>query len=79
MWTEYGTEWVSIDGLKGSEALQAQALRNASTFTIKMLYRDDVRAEDRIVEGATAYNIKSILPSNDNAELWLTAETGLNV
>ena len=78
-WVEYGTEWVEISGLKGGEALQAQALRGQATYVIKGLYRDDVSEADRIVEGAKIYNIKSVYdPTGKRAEIWLTAETGLN-
>jgi SPP1 family predicted phage head-tail adaptor len=40
--------WVSIDSQASREFLQAGALQNAETHTVRGLYRSDVRIKDRL-------------------------------
>jgi SPP1 family predicted phage head-tail adaptor len=48
-WTDVSPKWwVSIESLSTREFLQAGALQNTGTHTVRGLYRSDVRIKDRL-------------------------------
>lgn len=49
--------WAAVEPLSGREWIEANQLQSGVTIRIRIRYRDDIRAEMRVVEGTHTYHI----------------------
>jgi len=78
-WADVATVWADIRFLKGIEVARSAAPVSVATCSIRIRFRAGMTAGMRIVEGATHYNIKAILPDATGARyLDCVCETGAN-
>lgn len=76
-WVDVGQVWASVEGINGREFIQSSAEQAATTWRITVRHRD-VNPAWRIVFEGRYFNIKAILPNNDQSTLVLMCETGVN-
>lgn len=63
-WTVIGTDWASIDSVRGREFFAAQAVQAETIYRIAMRYRGDLAADMRIKSDGVTYEIQAVLPDN---------------
>lgn len=72
---DVATIWAAIEPLEGSERLRAMQVSASLSHRIRIRYRDDVTAKNRIVYGARIFNITAVIDPNErHEELHLLAE-----
>jgi len=76
-WVDVASVWASVEGINGREFVAAAAEQAAVTWRITVRYRD-ILPTWRIVFDGRYFNIKAILPNNDQTQLTLMCETGAN-
>lgn len=76
-WVDVASVWASIEGINGREFVAAAAEQATVTWRIAIRYRD-VLPTWRIVFDGRNFNIKAILPNNDQSQLVMMCETGAN-
>lgn len=77
-WTDVATVYASIDPLKGSQLLAAQAFGNETKAKIIIRYRPGITADMRVVFGAKIYDIHEIInPGECNVEIHMICSEGL--
>lgn len=73
--TGSGKVWASIRNLSGVEAIKAGAEASVVQSSIRIRYRTDVTSAMRVVHGTTTYQIKAVLPNEQERDrLDLTCE-----
>jgi len=76
-WVDVASVWASVEGINGREFVAAAAEQSTVTWRMTMRYRD-VLPSWRIVFEGRYFNIKAILPNNDQSQLVLMCESGAN-
>jgi SPP1 family predicted phage head-tail adaptor len=61
-WADVAEDWADVRFLRGIEAVKAGASVSVADCSIRVRYRAGVTAGMRYVEGATVYDIQSVLP-----------------
>lgn len=61
-WAPVCTVWASIKNLSGLGAIKADAAVSTVKTSIRIRWREDVKAGMRVVHGATVYRIEAVLP-----------------
>lgn len=69
VWTTVRREWASIDQISGREYFNASAERATITNRIRVPRAAGVRARDRVLYGATVYDVKSVIVDGLDLEL----------
>lgn len=78
-WAKVTDTWASIRYPSGSQILKADAPISVVRALITIRYRDDVRADMRIVKGSKVFDIRAALPDETDARyLNLDCEVGAN-
>lgn len=80
VWTEFASVLADIRPLRGREFLSAQQINSEIDTEIELRYLEGVTARDRVVHGATVYNIKSppVVTRQIKHQMILMCGTGLN-
>ena len=60
-WAPLATVWAAVEPLVGREYITAQAMQSEVTARIRMRWRPGVTSQDRVMHGATAYGIESVI------------------
>lgn len=76
-WVNVTLLWAKVEGIQGREFIQSSAEQAATTWRITTRY---IRIEPamRLKSGDTIFNIKAVLPNNNQFQLVLMCETGVN-
>jgi SPP1 family predicted phage head-tail adaptor len=61
-WVEFGKAWANVRTMRGMEMLKAGAMQPRVSASVRMRYREDITSSMRIVDGATVYDVKAVLP-----------------
>lgn len=61
-WSVLATLWADIKHLSGLQAIRGGAEASVVKASIRIRWRADVAAGDRIVWGSTAYLVEAVLP-----------------
>lgn len=77
-WTTVNTYWVSIEPLKGTEALGAAQMQSQVTGKMKFLYPADVTAADRVTYEGKTYNVEAVFQSVQHREITAMVSEGIN-
>jgi SPP1 family predicted phage head-tail adaptor len=73
------TVWADVRYLNGRQYLTSNAEANAATASVRVRYRADLRANMRLVFGATVFDIVAVLPDEEGRDhLDLACATGAN-
>lgn len=67
-WTEVCRPWANIKHPSGIEAVRADAQASIVKASIRIRYRQGIRAGMRVVHGTTVYSIKVVLPDEVHRE-----------
>jgi SPP1 family predicted phage head-tail adaptor len=60
-WTNFATRWASIEPISGREYFSAQQVNAEITHRVKMRHLEGLESTMRILYGARAFEIKSIM------------------
>lgn len=60
-WVDVASVWASIADISGREYVAAAAVRNEAQTKITIRHRADIAPAMRVMHGAIAYNIESVL------------------
>lgn len=71
-WEDVAEVWAAVEPLSAREFIAAQAMLSKVIARITIRYRDDVRADMRIVHGGDIYNIEGVLLDNDSGREYIT-------
>lgn len=71
-WEDVAEVWAAVEPLSAREFIAAQATLSKVVARITIRYRDDVRADMRIVHGGDIYNIEGVLLDNDSGREYIT-------
>lgn len=73
-WTTWATVWANVTATGGGEIVKDDAPQASTTYTVRMRYRDDVTAEDRLVRRGKTLEIVSVIdPDGRRRELLIQA------
>lgn len=61
-WVDVATVWADIRHQSGLETLKGGAETSVVRASIRIRYREGITGGMRVLHGATAYNIKAVLP-----------------
>ncbi len=64
------TVWGRIESLRGRERMHAMQLEDRVTHRVRIRYRDDVTAQQRLVIGSRVFNIRAVI-DRDGRRRWL--------
>lgn len=67
-WTNLATVWADIRNLSGSESIKADADSSIVKSSIRIRRRTDVTAAMRVQFGSINYEIKAVLPDEQNKD-----------
>lgn len=67
-WATLATVWASILHPSGSESIRADRDVSITRASIRILRRTDVTPAMRVLHGATVYEIKAVLPDEQDRE-----------
>ena len=67
-WTEVCRPWANIKHPSGIEAVRANAEASIVKASIRIRYRQGIRAGMRVVHGTTVYSIRAVLPDEVRRE-----------
>lgn len=67
-WTALATVWANIRYLNGLETIKADAQTSVVKASIRIRRRTDITAAMRVVFGATTFEIKAVLPDEQDRE-----------
>ena len=67
-WEPLATVWASVRYLSGAETIKAGAQVSTTQASIRIRRRTDVTAAMRVVLGSTVFQIKSVLPDEQERE-----------
>lgn len=74
-WTEFAAVWAGVESLQGREFFSAQAEQGEISARIRMRFRPDVRAADRVVVGsgsrARPFDVEAVIADERERELQL--------
>lgn len=74
-WTELAGVWANVRYQSGVEAMKADASVSTAKASIRIRRRTDVTAAMRVVYGSTTFEIKAVLPDEqDRAYAFLVCE-----
>lgn len=59
-WSTYATVWAQVKQLGGAEVVRSQKTTATERLDITIRYRDDLRANDRVLHDGKVYNIAAI-------------------
>lgn len=65
-WSDLATVWANVKTLTGSEAIKGGAETSTAKASIRIRRRTDVTAAMRVLYGTTAYQIKAVLPNEED-------------
>lgn len=65
-WSDLATVWGNVRMLTGSEAIKGGAETSTTKASIRIRRRTDVTAAMRVVLGSTTYQIKAVLPNEED-------------
>lgn len=71
-WADAGAIWAAVEPLSGREFIAAAATQSKVAARITIRYREGVTAAQRIVHGATVYNIEAVLADKDSGREYLS-------
>jgi len=79
VWTTLATVWANVRYLNGVESIKSDAPVSVAKASIRIRRRTDVVANMRAVLGTTIFDIKAVLPDEENRErVDLVCEQGAN-
>lgn len=67
-WSDVAEIWAAVEPLAGREYLQAMASHSEATVKIRIRYRPDVTARDRIILRGVQHDIESVIDIDDGHE-----------
>lgn len=67
-WADYGTAWADVRHQSGLEGIKADAMVSTIKASIRVRYRTDLTAGDRVALGVTTYEIKAVMPDERRRE-----------
>jgi SPP1 family predicted phage head-tail adaptor len=65
-WIELAGMWANIKNRSGAEAIRADQEASTVRTSIRVRYRDDITADMRVVHGSKVYEIKAVLPADED-------------
>lgn len=76
-WQNVTFLWASIEGINGREYVAAAAQQASTTWRVTTRH---IRVEPsmRLKTGDAVFNIKAVLPNNNQSQIVLMCETGVN-
>jgi len=74
-WATVATLWASIRHLSGAAAIKADALTSTVRASLSVSKRDDIKEGMQALHGSTVYDIKAVLPDEENRlDMYLVCE-----
>lgn len=74
-WTTVATLWADIRHLSGAAAIKADVNTSTVKASIGVTKRDDIKAGMQALHGSTVYEIKAVLPDEQNRrDMYLVCE-----
>lgn len=67
-WADYATAWADVRHQSGMESLKADARMSTVKASIRVRYRTDLTAGDRVALGSTTYEIMAVMPDEQRRE-----------
>ena len=67
-WIELASMWANIKNRSGAEAIRADQESSTVRTSIRVRYREDITADMRVVHGSRVYEIKAVLPAEDDGD-----------
>lgn len=67
-WSDFATVWADVRHQSGMEAVKAGAIVSTVKASIRIRYRTDLTAGDRVALGSTTYEIKAVMPDEQRRE-----------
>lgn len=67
-WTTLATVWANIRHMNGVESIKANADTSIVKASVRIRRRTDVTSAMLVEHGATTYEIKAVLPDEENRE-----------
>ncbi|WP_320535281.1 phage head closure protein [Robbsia andropogonis] len=74
-WTEYAKAWANLALLSGKETASGSSSVSTGNGSIRIRYRTDVTAADRVIAGTLVFNVVAVLPDingRDHTDLVVT-------
>lgn len=68
VWGEVFKAWANVRGTGGMEAIKAGAATSKVKASIRLRYRAGLNAGQRVVHGATVYNVLAVLPHSGSTK-----------
>ena len=59
-WISYASVWAEVESTQDTERFQSEQTQFKQGFSIRLRYRDDILAEDRVVFDGLELNISSV-------------------
>lgn len=74
-WATVATLWANIRHISGAAAIKADALTSTVRASISVSKRDGIEAGMQALHGSTVYDIKAVLPDEENRlDMFLVCE-----
>ena len=67
-WLPVASMWANIKNRTGAETIRADQESSAVRTSIRIKFRDDITSDMRVVHGARVYEIKAVLPAEDDLD-----------
>jgi SPP1 family predicted phage head-tail adaptor len=67
-WIELAQMWANIKNRSGAESIRADQESSAVRTSIRVRFREDITADMRVVCGTRIYEIKAVLPAEDDMD-----------
>jgi SPP1 family predicted phage head-tail adaptor len=67
-WIELAGMWANIKNRTGAESIRADQQSSTVRTSIRVRWREDITADMRVVHGSRIYEIKAVLPAEDERD-----------
>lgn len=67
-WVELAGMWANIKNRTGAETIRADQESSVVRTSIRVRYREDITADMRVVHRERVYEIKAVLPAEDDLD-----------
>jgi SPP1 family predicted phage head-tail adaptor len=67
-WVELARMWANIKNRTGAESIRADQEASIVRTSIRVKWREDVTADMRVYDGLKVYEIKAVLPCEDERD-----------
>lgn len=67
-WVELASMWANVKNRSGAESIRADQEASVVRTSIRVRYREDITADMRVVHRERVYEIKAVLPAEDDLD-----------